>query len=66
MKECKVCGAKYEVSIILLPDMDKDRINCAHCGEPLIAWSGAYMYIARKKTGPTKEVSNARITRKVQ
>ncbi len=55
MKECKVCGAKYDINIILLPDMDKDQINCAHCRKPLIKWSGAYMYIARKKSGPTKK-----------
>ncbi|MBN2628661.1 MAG: hypothetical protein JXA95_18505 [Spirochaetales bacterium] len=55
MKECEVCGAKYDINIILLPDMDKDQINCAYCGEPLKVWCGAYMYIARRKSGPTKE-----------
>ena len=54
MKKCKTCGATYDLSIILLPEKDRDRINCTYCGKPLIAWTGAYMYVARKKTGPTK------------
>ena len=58
MKECKICGAKYDVDIILLPDMDKDRINCTYCGNPLIEWKGAYMYIVRKNSGPTRAFGN--------
>ncbi len=58
MKECKTCGAKFDVDIILLPDMDRDRINCPCCGKPLIEWNGAYMYIVRKISGPTRAFEN--------
>jgi predicted Zn finger-like uncharacterized protein len=57
-KECKNCGAIYQIIAQDYPMRDKDSIKCEYCGDILLSWNGGIIYSSKNVTGPTRAKYN--------
>jgi len=54
-KECKTCGAIYELEQQDYPMRDKDTIYCQYCGREIISWNAGVIYSISYISEPTKQ-----------
>ena len=47
-RTCTKCGATYELSEYKTTMRDKDSLECNFCGETLIKWNGASIWVVKE------------------
>ena len=52
LKECKKCGAIYEISEHDCPMRDKDSLRCDYCDSIIHSWNGGHFCSAKLISEP--------------
>lgn len=57
-KECKKCGAIYEIIESDYPMRDKDSLKCDCCNNTILNWNGGVIYSSKLISGPKIKINN--------